>query len=146
MNPISADLMAVTLKAICCPLGEHRLTCDYSVCLLWSYCCNSQDTLQGLRQVILAVVTCVRTCEGPLVFSSRFHTSMLPSSFPMKKTAGRDKDQHPTVHCCSEPGGCMMGPSWTRGQTESMHLKCNQSGEVTVSSYASLHTEIIFKV
>lgn len=93
---------------------------------------NSRAAIQGVMEVILALVMCAWTCAGSLVFSSKFHTSILPSSFPMKKTAGRDKDQHPTVHTCSELGDRMMGPSWImwfiRSQIESVGLKFNKSG------------------
>ena len=73
---------------------------------------NSREAIQGVMEVILAVVTCVWTCIGSPAFSSRFHTSRLPLSFPMKNTAGRVRDQHPTVHARSELGDTMMGPSW----------------------------------
>lgn len=64
-------------------------------------------------QVILALLRCSWTCTASFVFSSKFHTSMLPSSFPMKKTAGLERDQHPAEYVCSEFADRMMGPSWS---------------------------------
>lgn len=69
------------------------------------------ESMQGFIQVILALLTCSWTCTGSLVFSRRFHTSMLPSSFPRKKTAGLDRDQHPAQYVWSEFADRMMGPS-----------------------------------
>lgn len=44
---------------------------------------NLRKATQGLMHVILAFVMCSWTNAASLVFSSRFHTSILPSSFPM---------------------------------------------------------------
>ncbi|KAG9350912.1 hypothetical protein JZ751_024801 [Albula glossodonta] len=41
---------------------------------------------------------------------SKSHTSMFPSSFPMKMTAGLDRDQHPTVPLFTAQDTWMMGP------------------------------------
>lgn len=78
--------------------------------------------MQGFIQVILALLTCSWTCTGSLVLSSRFHTSTLPSSFPMKKTAGLDRDQHPAQYVWSEFADRTMGPSWwwSRGKEHSI--------------------------
>lgn len=62
-------------------------------------------------QVILALLMCSCTCTASFVFSSRFHTSMLPSSFPMKNTAGLDRDQQPARYVWSEFADRTMGPS-----------------------------------
>lgn len=72
---------------------------------------NSQDIAQGLRQVILELVICIWTCTGLTPFSSRFHTSKQPLAFPMKNTAGRDKDQHPMVISSPLHWDLTKGPS-----------------------------------
>lgn len=70
------------------------------------------ERVQGFMQVILALLMCSWICTASFVFSSKFHTSMLPSSFPIKKTAGLDRDQHPAEYVWSEFADRMMGPSW----------------------------------
>ena len=66
---------------------------------------------QGLMQV-MCVVVMFWVCEGSCVFSSRSQTSRFPSSLPMKKTAGRVRDQKPTVHFLGEQGDSRIGPFW----------------------------------
>lgn len=79
---------------------------------------NLHEKVQGFIQVILALLRCSWMCTASFVFSSKFHTSMLPPSFPMKKTAGLDRDQHPAEYVCSECADRMMGPSWSPGRVK----------------------------
>lgn len=60
-----------------------NLTSIYCQRLLLKEGNNLRKATQGLMHVILAFVMCSWTNAASLVFSSRFHTSILPSSFPM---------------------------------------------------------------
>ena len=101
----------------------HASYCIYCYCSwsLWE-AKNSQDSIKDLTWVILPLVMCSWACIGSLVFSSRFHMSMLPFSLPMKKTAGRDCDQQAAVHTCSEYGDRKIGPSWMSNRVTGLIL------------------------